>query len=214
MLLSKLVYLSVKNTIYFDDISFTYDNFVTKFDSYIHSVDYGQNILNVFTPINEAIARLNDLHRIPYKIEEKQTDGRTVDAPDRCKQVISVAYIDRNRFFSPLAWRKLGKRILLLGNTLPTTVMVEYKEDIKAFDETSFVYQGSYSKDEDLEDYNIDDSMCQYIIEYVQGKLYEPIDADIANMHIIRAEQYFANIDAVSSAFAQLRVSVTYKIED
>ena len=73
MNLSKLVYLSIKNAIYYDDASFSFDNF--KKDLFNGDPDYATNINNVFLPLNEAIARLSDLERIPYKtIEISQND--------------------------------------------------------------------------------------------------------------------------------------------
>jgi hypothetical protein len=76
-------------------------------------------------------------------------------------------------------------------------IFIEYKEDIKSFSELD---------DEDLKEYGITDSMCNYIIEYVSGRLLEPISAELSNMHISRAESYFANIKPVEQAFPQKTV--------
>ena len=75
MKLSKLVYLSIKNAIYYDDASFSFDNF--KKDLFNGSPDYAMNINNVYLPLNEAISRLSDLERIPYKVIKVNqiTDG-------------------------------------------------------------------------------------------------------------------------------------------
>ena len=94
---------------------------------------------------------------------------------------------------------------------------MEVKEDIPHFDSTSYYYK---KDDEDtleeydvnLADYGINDSMCNYIMEYVMGRLTEQISPEIANMHITRAEQYFANIKPNNSNLTQRQVKNVYKI--
>ena len=65
-----------------------------------------------------------------------------------------------------------------------------------------------------LKEYGITDSMCNYIIEYVKGKLFEQENPDVANMHITRAEQYFNNIKPSTSAFSQQVVRTVYGVGD
>ena len=68
MKLSQLAYRAIKDVIYFDDSGFTYSAF--KQDDYRGSSDYGNQIANIFSPINECIARLSDLNKIAHRVEE------------------------------------------------------------------------------------------------------------------------------------------------
>ena len=226
MLLSKLVFLCVKNVIYLDDDSFNYDGFLQEdFDS---DIDYATNINNVFSPLNEAISRLNDLERIPYQIREVHIAAdRTIDL-SVCKRtvgnhevgvkrVVGVAQINSNGTYKKLAHTSFGKdKIRVISPYSPTSaIFVEYKENIPVFDRTDLVSVQPDEEDENIDLFNefgIDEGMAQFIIEYVQGKLLEPIAPELANMHITRAEAYFANIGAVQPSFPQQRVETTYKV--
>lgn len=224
MLLSKLVYLTVKNAIYYDDKSFNFLNFkMRKFDE---NPDYAQNMINSFTPINEAISRLSDLDRIPYVVEQvaiNDISGGIINFSKlgkNVKQIVSVAQ-QYGSAYRTLEWRPFGlNQIKIFDYINPAKpVFVEYKEDIPQFDEDSFVYEYSgdtetYSSDIELRYYGITDSMCNFIMEYAEGKLNEPVAAELANMHITRAEQYFQNITAVVSAFPQREIEVKFGIGD
>ncbi len=211
MLLSELVYQSVKNVEYRDDISFTYNAFKTT--DFSVNEDYALYILNVFTPINEAIARLNDLERIPYKLEGVEIKEHKISLPKDCKMIMNVGIIYSNGETATFPYARLGRdKILVKGIYNSKNAFVEYKEDIKPFSAIDFCYTNGIEKDIDLLDYGIDNGMCQYIIEYVQGKLYEPTDVDVANMHLTRAESYFSNIPPVESAFAQQTMVKTFSV--
>ena len=56
------------------------------------------------------------------------------------------------------------------------------------------------------------DGMCNYIMEYVMGKLTEQISPEIANMHITRAEQYFNGLKPNNSNLTQHSVKSVYKV--
>lgn len=224
MKLSKLVYLCVKNAIYYDDSSFLFESFLEgKFND---SPDYATNINNVFTPLNEAIARLSDLERIPYRVEECNVKEKIIDllsltSKTNVKEVINVAEVTNNGSYQKLAHRPFG-----IGKVFVTDyfnsfnkIYIEYKEDIPSFDEYNLPRANAkgeidYEGGLDLKDYGITDSMCNYIIEYVVGRLLEPISADLSNMHISRAESYFANIKPVSQAFPQQLVANLYRVGD
>lgn len=225
MLLSKLIYLTIKNVIYFDDVSFTYDNFIKGlFDS---DQNYANNINNVFTPVNEAIARLSDLDRIPFRIEEVNHTENVISLSScskQVKQVMNVALKSDNSF-RKVQHRQFGfMKILIAGYVRDNEkVFIEYKEDIPQFDKSSFSYtftenNGVYtlvnSTDIELREMGITDSMCNYIMEYAMGKLSEPIAAELANLHITRAEQYFMNISSNTSAFNQDVVETVIGIGD
>ena len=218
MKLSKLVYQCVKNVHYFDDSSFSYEGFVH--GDFDNNVDYATNINNVFAPLNEAIARLSDLERIPYRVEECAIVEDIIKLSDcdyPVKEVISVAQ-GSYRGFVKLVHRPFGLGNIYVYDYSPyARTFIEYKEDIPMFNETYYSRSNSeffleQNEDTELRDYGITDSMCNYIIEYVMGRLYEATSAELANMHITRAEQYFSGIRSVTSAFAQRVVHNTYTV--
>ena len=218
MKLSKLAYLCIKNVVYFDDSSFTYEEFLK--GTFKDSPDYSVNINNVYTPLNEAIARLSDLERIPYRVEECTITDGVIDL-NQCeklvKEVVSVAQPSYGGF-NKLTHRPFGLGKVYVTDYSPySDTYIEYKEDIPTFDNSNIPYvtyseEIIYENDVELRTIGISDSMCNYIIEYVVGRLYEPINADISNMHITRAEQYFANIKPTTSAFAQRVVRTVYGV--
>ncbi len=221
MKLSELVYQCVKNVVYFDDASFTYEQFLQgKHDG---NPDYATNIRNVFNPINEAIMRLGDLEKIPYCIDEVvAVDGAFSKSSlqRNCRFIYGVATM-KNGVAVPLNFRIIGDRVHV-DNVNYGALLVEYKEDIPYFDENSYKYEyivnslGGYdlvtSRDISLSEHNITNAMCSAIIEYVKGSLGEQVAPELANMHITRAEQYFANIDTAHSQLRQQFVQSKNKI--
>ncbi len=252
MKLTKLAYNCVKNVSLFDDDGFTYEKFLeinteTSQEDYF---DYSVAIKNVFAPINEAISRLSDLEKIPYRVEEVAEDNGIIDLTTLlcpCKEVMNVANGNYQRLpFAPYGINKIRiTRPSKLNKTYTDyvyspqddefvktvftsslgTLYIEYKEDIPYFTREDIETKVSFDEDDetdiitwnddnvtDLREYGITDSMCNYIIEYAKGVLLEQIDANLANMHITRAEQYFNNIRTVSSAFNQEVVTKKYNI--
>ena len=122
MKLSELVFLTVKNAIYLDDVSFTYDSFKRDFDIFNDSAEYGNYIQNAMLGINEAIARLNELNRIPFRISEKLvvSDGFielpstiTISNKDvRIKEIIGVAKVEKYGIV-PIQYRQFSSNKLL-----------------------------------------------------------------------------------------------------
>lgn len=208
MKLSELVYLVVKNVIYFDDSSFTYDRFMS--GEAVGDPDYSTNIVNALSPINEAIARLNDLDKIQYKVMEVDCLNHTIDLTNLeedgrevfVKEIINVAKLYKGDY-KRLDFRNVGsKEIVIIGAiNCNQKVYLEFKEDIPMF-------LDCIQHDVELRLYGITASLTNYIIEYAQGKLLEPVAADLANMHITRAEQYFANIRDCTSAFKQHHIEI------
>lgn len=223
MRLSKLVFLAIKNVNYFDDSSMTYNNFMSDFlvnkDNY---TDYSVAVMNVFTPLNEAIQRLSDLNKIPYKVKELDISNNVVELTSDIKEVISVATLNNERL--PFAPYGVGKiRVLRSANN---KVLVEYKEEIPSFEiedimfvdndnDTTFdeITDSFNEKDIELSSVGINGAMNQYIIEYCQGKLEEQVDPVLASKHLTIAEQYFANLKDVRSGFTQEVVRTKYGLD-
>ena len=232
MKLSELVFRTVKNAIYLDDVSFTYDSFRREFDTFNDSAEYGNYIQNALLGINEAIARLNDLNRIPYRISEKLTVSESeIELPDyitienknnnkqvRIKEIVGVARVSKYGIM-PVSFRQLSPNKLFVFVGTVNDIQVEFKIDIPHFSNSDFVYEENLetgelveTKDIELYTFGINDSMCNYIMEYASAKLTEDVNASISNLHINRAEQYFANITPCKSALVQSVVMPKYRI--
>ena len=232
MHLTELAYNCVKNVSLFDDNGFTLEKFIeinteSSSEDYF---DYDVAINNVFAPINEAIARLSDLDRIPCRVEQMSVTNGVIDlstlTTHPAKEVVNVAIYDSDAHdYIKLNTRPFGINKVLITNPYNLTsnkVFVEYKEDIKHFTSTDMKasvsfddesgYNISWNNDVELTEYGITNSMCNYIIEYSKGVLMEQIDASLANMHITRAEQYFNNIRVAGQSFSQQVVTKKYRI--
>ena len=226
MLLSKLVFLSVKNVIYLSDTSFNYHGFCD--GDFDNDIDYATNINNVFSPLNEAIARLQDLDKIPYVVEEvKPSEDKIIDLKELKKKpryVVGVAVVDIFGNYRKLAFTMFGKDKVRIKSNYSTfsgnKIYIEYKENIETFSREDIVpikeVEGEvidYNIDL-LEEYGIDEAMTNYIMEYVQGKLLEPIAPELANMHVTRAEAYFNNLRTAIKSFPQQSTELKYAIGD
>ena len=225
MKLSKLVYLCVKNVILYDDESFSYDGFIKgKFNG---NPDYATSINNVFSAINQAISRLSDLERLPYRVEEVTLEDYAFNISDlehNLKEIVAIAYIDSYKNITPLTFEILGNQVIVKGVVSNAKVHVEYKEDIFFIQGESYYYEYTVnelgedtlitSKDIELRDLGINDQMCNAIVEYAKGVLNEGVETALANMHITRAEQYFVNINPVRSGLSQTVVVKKWGVND
>ena len=219
MLLSKLVFLAVKNVIYLNDTSFNYEDFCA--GDFDNDIDYATNINNVFSPLNEAISRLSDLDRIPYLCDEVTPSAdRIVELSALSKKprrIVGVAVVDRNGNYRKLAFTMFGRnqlRIKTPYSTVFNKFFVEYVENIPTFSKSDIVeLSNGVDNNIDLYDeFGIDEAMANYIMEYVQGKLLEPLAPDLANMHVTRAEAYFNNLAIAKKNFPQEVAYSQYKI--
>lgn len=225
MLLSKLVYLCVKNVLYLADSSFTYEAFLE--GDFNNDSDYATNINNVFSPLNQALARLNDLERIPYKVDVISYRDIVNNVLDYSKLSASVSDVinvvqEYEGEYRNLAFRQFGSNKILITDYFKESseypILVEYKQELPYFGisdikEVELVNAVFVDDNIDLKaTYGISESASNYVMEYVQGRLLEPIAPDLANMHISRAEQYFAGLKANTSMFHQDQVENIYKI--
>ena len=211
MKLSKLLYLSIKDVVYNNDSSFTYENFME--GSFDNDIELSLQINNCFSPLNAAISRLLDLDRIPYRYEK--INGVSADLTEFAYPVKEIVGVHNGK--EAVGFKQFGNEIVLLWST---KAFVEYKEDIKQFSKEDLVpleYEedGSYQdKNIELKDYGIAESMASYICEYVKGKLLEPIAPEMANLHISTAENYFMNIMPNRKNSLQSAVQHKYNIGD
>lgn len=223
MKLSQLAYNCVKGVKYLDDSSFTYEAF--RRGDFDNDLDYSNSINNVFGALNRAVHRLSDLDKIPFKVAENIVPvDMVVDLSDLPIKAIQSVFVFVGDDYRRLDYREFGQgKIRLLGQFQPEKVNVEYSEDIKHFDSDDWKYETELDQEQDLlveeydidlkKDYGISDTMCSYIEEYVKGVLFEDVSPSLANMHVTRAEQYFANLPDCQTTFHQTRVHAKFRIE-
>ena len=209
MKISEITYQVVKNVKYLEDIGFTYEAFVNK--EYDNDQDYTQSIVNAMAPINEAIHRLSDRNKIAFKVVSVGVPNNSlvdITQVSRVKKIKSMFYMERSDF-EAVGFREYGKGYVFIERVFKKPLFMQFVEDIHPF-KMSDIYEED--KDIDLSNIGINETMCDYIIEYAQGKLQEPIAPELANMHITRAEQYFEDLDEQQTVFNQKVVARKFRI--
>lgn len=209
MKISEITYQVVKNVKYLEDIGFTYEAFVNK--EYDNDQDYTQSIVNAMAPINEAIHRLSDRNKIAFKVVSVGVPTNSlvdITQVSRVKKIKSMFYMEKSDY-ETVGFRECGKGYVFIERVFKKPLFMQFVEDIPPF-KMSDIYE-EY-KDIDLSIIGINETMCDYIIEYAQGKLQEPIAPELANMHITRAEQYFDDLDEQQTVFSQKVVAKKFRI--
>ena len=223
MKLSRLVYEVVKATLKLGNTEFTYHAFREKqFDG---TVDYSSDIDNSYIEINQAIQRLQDLKRIPLKIEQFKCGNDLVfdfkELNLNIKDIKNIVSIDKTTGdYTNIPYRNLGvEKVYLLDTSVRNKeLFVEYEEDIPNFTSDDFDYSnyatdGTY-EDIDLKDYGISESMAFKIIKYATARLFSKIDPQIAAREETLAEQYFTDLPTYATAFFQNKILKKYKVGD
>ena len=209
MKISEITYQVVKNVKYLEDIGFTYEAFVNK--EYDNDQDYTQSIVNAMAPINEAIHRLSDRNKIAFKVVSVGVPTNSlvdISQVSRVKKIKSMFYMEKSDY-ETVGFRECGKGYVFIERVFKKPLYMQFVEDIHPF-KMSDIYEED--KDIDLSIIGINETMCDYIIEYAQGKLQEPIAPELANMHITRAEQYFDDLDEQQTVFSQKVVAKKFRI--
>lgn len=211
MKLSELVFSAIKNVRYLDDPGFTYEAFIAH--EYDNDPDYTNQMTNAYAPINEAIHRLSDRDKVKYIVESigYPDDKGVLSLADVSRPIKTIKSIFRlsGCSYQKVEWREFTEGKVLVLFPLRGEHLIQYSEDIKSFSASDW----QDGDDEDLKTYGITDTMCSYIIEYVQGRLQEPIAPEIANLHLNRAEQYFEDLDEQQTMFSQTSVTKRYSID-
>lgn len=212
MKLSELTYLVVKNVIYLEDAGFTYKAFIN--GEYNDDQDYSNFINNAMVPINEAIHRLSDRNKIAYRVLSLGTPKENLldvtNLNTKIKKIKSIFYMDKNRFIR-VGYREFATGFIFIETILPYNLYIQFIQDIPHL---SIGTGAEYNEEKDIDLYNIgiSETMCDYIIEYAQGKLLEQIAPELANLHINRAEQYFEDLEEQQTTFSQNVVEKKYGI--
>lgn len=213
MKLSEITYQVVKNVKYLEDTGFTYKAFIdNEFDG---DQDYQLSINNAMAPINEAVHRLSDRNKIAFKVASVGIPTNAlldITTLSHVKKIKSIFYMDGAEY-DAVGFREYGKGFVFIERVLKKPIFVQYVEDIPPFKMTfkgELGYQEGY--DIDLSVYGITETMCDYIIEYAQGKLQETIAPELANMHVTRAEQYFDDLEEQQTVFSQRVITRKFHI--
>ena len=210
MKLSELTYDVVKNVVYYEDAGFTYQAFLEK--DFDNDQDYANQINNAMTPINEAIHRLSDRNKILFPVVSvgvPQNNLVNIEPFSKKVKTIKAVFYMKPSGYEVVGYNEFNKGFLFIERVEPYQLFVKYVEDIPPFKKEDIYNE---DKDVDLKNLNITDTMCDYIIEYAQGKLLEPIAPELANMHITRSEQYFDDLDDQSLVFTQRVVTKKFRI--
>ena len=128
-----------------DDSYADFSDFIDDETTITSNVWVSSAVSNVFAPINEAISRLSDLDRIPYRVEEIAEENGVVNLANllcNCKEVVNVANSKYKRLpFTPFGINKiritrpnkLRAESIFGDNDNSNILYVEYKEDIPYF---------------------------------------------------------------------------------
>ena len=229
MKLSRLVFNAVKQAKQLPNANeFEYSAF--KQGKYNEDPDYALTISNIMTPINMAIHRLSDLHKIKNKIEELPNpndliiDYSNKEYANKIKNIVNVVNMNDKGQWTRIGYREFGVNKLLL--TTPFFVggnyhfYIEYREDIPNFtledidyneDNEEITTSGEHG-DVELKDYGINETMCSYITEFAVALVMETVEPSLANAHRAYAEQAFANLDDQTTSFYQRKVNRVHRM--
>lgn len=211
MRLSKLAFECVKNTINLPtNKNLNYISFIR--GEYDNIRDYTLQIGGVFTALNLAIARLVTNNKIAFLTDKIIIEPRRLYQIIKFEkgQILNVVFL-KNDGYDRIEFRNINATEYMVSAAInkETEAIVEYRpnlpfftlEDIQTTSDTEL-----NENDVELIDFGVTDLMCNYLIEFVKGQLLETMDANLASLHISRAEQYFAQMPTYSTSFYQQKI--------
>lgn len=201
MLLTRLVFECVKDSINSPEHSLSYTDFLKSMTQgdYIGK-QWVMQANGVMRAINLAMARLMTYEKIPFSTDELHFEGG--ECSFNKGKVVNV-FIEGANGYVPLRFTNKDRNTKIKVFGFEGEATVEYRKDIP------HLTSDDLTDDFDLnEEYGITDQMCEFIMEFVKAQLLENISPELSNNHNTKAEQYFESLEVYSTAHYQ------YEVED
>lgn len=199
MLLTRLVFECVKDSINSPEHSLSYTDFMKSMTQgdYIGK-QWSMQATGVMRAINLAMARLMTYEKIPFSTEEVEFQGG--ECAFSKGKVVNV-FVDGVSNYVPLRFTNRDRNTKIKVFGFEGKAVVEYRKDIP------HLTTESLAEDFDLkEEYGITDQMCEFIMEFVKAQLVENFSPELANNHATKAEQYFDSLEVYSTAHYQFEI--------
>lgn len=226
LLLSRLVYESVRDSIQIPNGSFMYTDFVNAIaGGTAPSAEWSFQTDAVWSALNLGLSRLYDNEKTPFFTQIVTVRDNEFDFGDG--EIVNIVKLGPNHTYENLEWRSLGinssdgkERIEILNEEIEYwDVVVEYRKPFPHFDESDLSEVTKDDQTQEIIDNNIDLSLeygltaraFDYLKEFIKGQVTEVMDASVANMHNNRAEQYFNDLKTYNAAFNQMTVNSLYR---
>jgi hypothetical protein len=197
MLLSQLKYHIIKKVLGVSESDFTYKSYLNNNFRDDYRVKELEN--SVILPINEAIARLNDLQKITNQVFKLTAIDSVVVLPLDVKEVIAVQNYNGEQY----EFIKEGlDKIRLVNAPHLERLLVELSID---------TFLENDQNEKELRTLGITNQMCGYIVDYVVGKIFTEISPNEASGYLSSAESYFSNIPT-APRLLKPKVKAQYKM--
>ena len=221
LLLSRLVYESVRDSIQIPNGSFMYPDFInTIVGRQSPSTEWSFQTDAVWSALNLGLSRLYDNEKTPFFTQIVTVRDNEFDFGDG--EIANIVKLGPNHTYENLEWRSLGinssdgkERIEILNEPMKNwDVVVEYRKPFPHFDESDLSKVTEDEKTHEIIDENVDlaseygltSRAFDYLKEFIKGQVTEVMDASVANLHNNRAEQYFNDLKTYNAAFNQMSV--------
>jgi hypothetical protein len=179
---------------------------------------YSDLVNNALPSINKAIARLVVQKKLPFKFFEqavsydseldvkKSYKKYTLTLPSDFYTIVSIVYEDGDGRLENVQWQTLSKTQYLLPIKKDTDgkFLIQYSTKVPVF------YKADIAAEYELEDYQIDDLMAQFITFFTRADLWETEQPTLAQTYRRYAEEYFDQIENPVMAFRQEQVHTKY----
>lgn len=213
MLLSTLIYECVRDSIGIPGDTMTEDDFIADFSGKARTKNYSMQISVLFSALNKALSRLYDSEKIQPFVKNFEVEGGYIDLSGENGgqvDVLNVAVGNNGLAYRNIPFRLYNDKLFLVADGVSPApkegvATVEYRKRLPHWDrdvvETtdsdadSVTERAATAKAKSIDlwgDYHIPDRACDYIKEYVESVVVEPMAPDVASLHWQRAESYFS----------------------
>lgn len=213
MKLSTLLYEIVRGSITMPNPNISVESLT---NSIVDKEDVGTQwalqVSAAFKALNLALSRLQDYRKIPFSHDFHTIFTNNVADFDK-GEIVNVVIPSFNGYEN-IKFRTFDRntKVELISRFEIANPIIEYKKTIPHFSESSLskITEDGDSNVDLTKEYGITDQMCDYIIEFACAQIMEVVAPDLSNLHNSRAEQYFAGLETVGTAYRQDHVSDFY----